>query len=138
MCREMIINLIFLIASEFGVPEYFALSIAIEESNLNPYAINTNRNGTIDYGLFQLNSVWYNDEQWYEPERNIRAGIEYLKYLMDMPDVHTWYAVALVYNAGLGRLNNPPMSTINYAVNVMERYNELTNERIEIVIRKKK
>jgi soluble lytic murein transglycosylase-like protein len=34
-------------------------AIAKTESNLNPTAVNYNKNGSFDYGLMQINSSWY-------------------------------------------------------------------------------
>jgi hypothetical protein len=39
-----------------------------------------------------------------------------------MEGVHTYWTTAVVYNAGYGRINNPPESSINYANRVMEKW----------------
>lgn len=47
-------------ASErYSVPLELLYAIAKVESNFNPKAVNTNRNGTTDYGLMQINSSWF-------------------------------------------------------------------------------
>lgn len=40
----------------YKVNPYVLVAIAKVESNFNPYAVNTNKNGTVDHGLFQINS----------------------------------------------------------------------------------
>lgn len=42
-----------------------------ENRNLNPYAVNHNRNGTIDRGLFQLNSAYWGGEENFDWKTNI-------------------------------------------------------------------
>ena len=46
-------------AREYSVPVELLRSIAKVESNGNPLAVGYNKNGTIDYGLMQINSSWY-------------------------------------------------------------------------------
>ena len=47
-----------------------ALAIAKAESRLNPKVTNTNRNGTIDCGIFQINSI-HKLENCQDPKTNI-------------------------------------------------------------------
>lgn len=35
--------------------------IAKVESNFNPFAVNRNKNGSVDYGLMQINSIWISE-----------------------------------------------------------------------------
>jgi soluble lytic murein transglycosylase-like protein len=54
-------------AKEYNVPVDLLRSIAKVESNYDPLAIGYNKNGTIDYGLMQVNSWWYKKlghEKW--------------------------------------------------------------------------
>lgn len=41
----------------FSIPPIILWGIAKDESNLNPYAVNKNKNGTYDLGLMQINTV---------------------------------------------------------------------------------
>jgi soluble lytic murein transglycosylase-like protein len=135
---EIIVALILRIATETGVPPYFALAIAIEENwTLDPDAQNTsNSNGTTDLGVMQLNSRYYGDIEWQNPETNIRAGCQHIKRLMDYPGIYTFWAVAAAYNCGEGRFlgEGPPPQTIEYANNVMKRWSELTNGNITVLL----
>jgi len=134
MIQETIIVLILNIALEFGLPPYFVLSVALEENHtLNPLAVNINTDGTHDRGLFQLNSCWYEGD-WQNPETNIRAACQLIKDLITKDGVNTWWAVAICYNAGYGRLSNPPDSTIDYANRVIIRWREMDAKGFYIVI----
>jgi hypothetical protein len=67
-----------MINKAFSDPEM--LAIAKAESGLNPKAHNQNRNGTIDTGLFQINSCHGYDEKWLQdPQNNIIAAKEVLR-----------------------------------------------------------
>jgi len=135
MTREIIISLILSTALEAGVPPNFALAVAIEESNLNPTAVNINSNGTIDRGIMQLNSASFPNVNWQCVETNIRTGILYIKELSERIGINTWWAVIIAYNAGYGRLNDPPDMTIDYANRVIARFNELCNGNAPIMVR---
>lgn len=46
------------VAAQYGVNPYVLYSIAHRESRLNPGAIRRNKDGSTDYGLMQINSLW--------------------------------------------------------------------------------
>ncbi|MCL2092992.1 MAG: lytic transglycosylase domain-containing protein [Treponema sp.] len=125
---ETILAMIFMIAVEVGVPPNFAISIArVENSSLNPLAVSQpNSNGTVDLGIFQLNNAYFGHIDWQCPETNIRAGVEHIRWLMEQLEGDTFWSVAVSYNAGLSRLNNPPESSIEYASKVLALYWELS------------
>ena len=94
----------------------YLLLIAYVESRHNPKAINYNKNGTVDKGLFQLNSV---NKQWLEKELsrklnlhnaydNIDAVITYLNYSReywskyDLSEEKLFDMITLSYNKGIG------------------------------------
>jgi len=125
------------IAAEVGIPPYFALSIALEENqSLDPMAVNINNDGSLDLGIMQLNSGWFNGD-WADPETNIRAGCRHIKALMYMPGINTFWQVAVCYNAGtkwhIDRIS-PPAQSIEYGVRVMVRWNEITNGRARVLL----
>jgi soluble lytic murein transglycosylase-like protein len=115
--------LILTIALEVGVPPYFVLAIAETENPLlNPYAVHLNANGTLDRGIMQLNSSWY-DGDWSDPRENIRAGCEHIKWLIAACQSNLWFA-AVAYNCGYTRMRTgPPAESIKYAERVFEKWN---------------
>ena len=131
-----IILLIFAIAVEYNVPSEFALSIALQKNDtLSPTAISQpNANGSRDRGVMQLNDRHFDSIDWQCPEENIRAGVQHIRWLMERPEIQTFWDVAVAYNAGLGIINNPPASTIEYANQVMWRWDEMSKGNIQTVI----
>jgi len=130
---EIILALILSISAEYGVPSGFVQAIVQVESEFNCNAINrSNKNGTVDYGLMQLNSSWFTDENWREPEVNLRAGIRHIKWLMETHSGTSWWALAISYNAGSSWLINnhdPPKDSVLYADKVMEEWEKIEKNR---------
>ena len=124
---EAIMALVLAIALETGVPPYFALAVAMTESELNPNAVgvnydpNTGEVVSYDRGVMQLNSRYFGHiDNWRDPETNIRAGCRHLKELSQHPKIYTWWMVAVSYNCGVDRaISNPPHRSVQYADNVM-------------------
>ncbi|MCX8076933.1 MAG: lytic transglycosylase domain-containing protein [Aquificaceae bacterium] len=72
----------------YSVDPVLLISIAKVESNFNPMAINTNQNGSKDYGIMQINSHWIQKyripKEWlYEPCYNIHFGAMVLRRCLD-------------------------------------------------------
>ena len=72
----------------YKIDPFLLIAIAKVESNFNPKAINTNKNGTKDYGLMQINSYWIErykiPKEWlFEPCYNIHFGAMVLRKCMD-------------------------------------------------------
>jgi soluble lytic murein transglycosylase-like protein len=82
-------------------------AIACVESNFNPHAMNRNRNGSVDYGVMQINSVWLKELGEFGIERdhlwdwctNIHVGAWVLAQKIQRLG-YTWRAIG-AYNAGL-------------------------------------
>jgi hypothetical protein len=78
-------------------------SIARVESGLNSRAVNTNRNGSTDLGLMQINSAWVDamslnrEELISNPCYNVMTGANILRQCIDKHG-YTWEAVGC-YNA---------------------------------------
>jgi soluble lytic murein transglycosylase-like protein len=78
-------------------------SIARTESNLKPQAINRNVNGSVDYGLMQINSSWVrlfgisSDDLLSDACYNAKIGAWILRQCMDRYG-YNWNAVGC-YNA---------------------------------------
>jgi soluble lytic murein transglycosylase-like protein len=66
----------------YNIPPLLLKKIATIESGINPKAINKNANGTVDYGLMQINSSHFrrlsqwgiNEKNILDPKVNIYAG----------------------------------------------------------------
>jgi hypothetical protein len=132
MVREVIIALILTIAAEKGVPPNFALAIAISESDLINICSSEvrppNADGSVDRGIFQLNSFIYPDIEWWCIETNIRIGVRHLRTLIERNDHNTYWQVAVSYNAGhawVVRRERPPESSLNFADRVMGNWQNL-------------
>ncbi|GHV89881.1 hypothetical protein AGMMS50268_03840 [Spirochaetia bacterium] len=132
----MIEALIIAIALEMGLPPYLVLAIAYTENEtLNPTAVHLNLDpitGAVlsrDLGVMQLNDSWFTGD-WADPETNIRAGCEQIKWLLSMPNMNYWL-VAIAYNCGYSRLlaGPPPARSIDYAERVFILFNEYRGYR---------
>lgn len=97
-------------------------TLARVESNLNPSAINTNRNGSFDIGLMQINSTWMGrlnrraEDLLSDPCLNVMAGAWILRHCLDAYG-YTWQAVGC-YNA------RSSGKRINYAWKVFRELKE--------------
>lgn len=81
------------IMNTFGHEWKLALAIARAESNLNPRAVNQNRNGTRDIGIFQINdSHGWSETERYDWQNNIAMAKE-------IRDRYGWSAWS-VYKSG--------------------------------------
>ncbi|MBI5644164.1 MAG: lytic transglycosylase domain-containing protein [Deltaproteobacteria bacterium] len=87
----------------YGISPELLSAIALVESSHDPHAVNRNRNGSIDYGLMQVNSQWAPEfgEYWdyiKDPCYNVLAGAWILRRCITRFD-DTWGAVGC-YNTG--------------------------------------
>ncbi len=80
-------GLAILIAEAFPENPEIMIAIAKAESGMNPKAVNYNRNGSIDTGLFQVNSVHgYDGLSLFDPKKNIGAARE----IYDKQGIQAW------------------------------------------------
>jgi hypothetical protein len=110
-------------AETYKVPPTLAFAVAWEESRYRPRAINThNRNGSIDRGLFQLNSRSFpklSETEFFDPRINTRYGIAHLRWCLDTGGSRI---VALaMYNAGSVQVNasGTPKTTLEYVGRIL-------------------
>jgi hypothetical protein len=88
--------------NSYGISPQLLWSIAKTESNFNPNAINRNTNGSYDYGIMQINSIWSKKlgKTWGElsdPCTNVKVGAWILaQCIQDYGN--TWRAVGC-YNS---------------------------------------
>ncbi|MGA1863246.1 lytic transglycosylase domain-containing protein [Deferribacter thermophilus] len=93
--------------SKFNIPPVILKAIAETESNMNPYAVNTNRDGSKDYGLMQINTFWRKylpKNVWkniFDPCVNIHVGAYVLSKCVKDYGL-TWQAIDC-YNKGKSR-----------------------------------
>lgn len=89
--------------NEHGITPIILESIARVESNLNPRAINRNRNGSVDIGLMQINSGWLKTLNVSQKDLlddaclNTRVGAQILRQCIDRYGLN-WEAIGC-YNA---------------------------------------
>ncbi|MGB9755889.1 MAG: lytic transglycosylase domain-containing protein [Desulfurella sp.] len=101
------------IGRKFNIDPKLLYAIAVTESSLNPNAVNyNNTNGSIDYGLMQINSchlptlerygITKND--LFNPKTNVSVGAWILGKCIQKYG-YSWQAIAC-YHTGNGSLNN--------------------------------
>ena len=86
----------------YGVSPSLLMAIAKAESNLSPSATNHNRNGTVDIGLMQINSIWADQlgptwDRLFDPCTNVMVGAWILSQcIQDYGS--TWQAVGCYHS----------------------------------------
>lgn len=71
---------------EDKIPMLFCISKL--ESNFNPYAYNKNKNGTVDYGLFQINQVW--NPACKNLQSTLEGNIDCAKIVLEKQGLNAW------------------------------------------------
>lgn len=111
-------------ADRYEVPPALAFALSFEESRFNPRAINrSNKDGSIDRGLFQLNNKSFPNLEipaFYDVEINARNGIGYLRQCIDTGG--SIVSALAMYNAGAGRVRSTgaPHVTLNYVNRILD------------------
>lgn len=107
-------------ALERNIPVNIAFALAFVESTFDPQAINeSNSNGTIDRGLFQLNSATFRnfDIDFFDSYQNTQAGLNYLFRKYEM--YGSWESAIIMYNAGVeANLSN---RSLTYLSRILEK-----------------
>ncbi|MDR3167539.1 MAG: transglycosylase SLT domain-containing protein [Treponema sp.] len=118
-------------ANTFNIPPSLAFALCWEESRYNIMAVSReNRNGSIDRGLFQLNSLSFpqlNAEDFFNPSINAYYGLAHLRWCIDVGGSEI--AGLAMYNAGTNRVrqNGTPKNTLDYISRVLA-YQQRINE----------
>ncbi len=106
------------------IPDTLLLkSIIIFESGENPKAINRNKNGTTDYGLGQINTIWVKGLELdtakliSEPLYNLKWSAYILRHCLDEYG-WTWEGLAHYHNS-------KAIYGLKYMLRVQEVYNRL-------------
>jgi len=129
-------------ADEFNVPAALAFALSWEESKFDPRAVNRrNRDGSVDRGLFQLNSRSFPDLElidFYSINSNARYGISHLRHCLEAGGSEV--SALAMYNAGTGKVTSTgaPKVTLDYISRILEnrskiesRFHTKLNEKIE-------
>ena len=109
---------------EYDVPPALAFALSWEESRFNPHAINRhNRDGSVDRGLFQLNSRSFPNLEpaaFFDIKSNARYGVGHLRHCID--SAASEISALAMYNAGTGRVRSTgaPEVTLNYISRILE------------------
>ena len=88
---------------QYGINPQILRAIAKVESNFNPAAVNYNTNGTYDFGLMQINTIWaptIGKERWNslgDPCNSVKTGAWILSMCMEKYG-YTWKAIGC-YNS---------------------------------------
>lgn len=129
--RRDIAHAILTAANRENIPLTLAFALAYTESRYRPNARNTNVNGSIDRGLFQLNDRSFpqlSEADFFDPNTSARYGMRHLRYCIGVgKDEYTGVAM---YNAGVGRIKagQTPASTKAYVKNIKRYRNILDAE----------
>lgn len=123
-------------ADHNDIPLSLAFSLAWTESRYNQAAQHTNKNQSVDRGLFQLNSTSFptlSEADFFNPYVSARNGLSHLRFCLDTAGNEV--AALAMYNAGTTRVRNngTPQSTLNYVSKIMDYQqglDDLFNEQI--------
>lgn len=124
-------------AIEYEVPAALAFALAWSESRFDPEAINGvhNRNGSGDWGLFQLNDYHRNwsREEYLDPSLNTKEAMRVLSKILEENDP----VMAIgIYNAGAtGIKRGLPYTTLVHIDNIIEYRDYLLDQINEVVVR---
>jgi len=108
----------------FNVPPALAFALCWEESRFNPNAVNrSNRDGSVDRGLFQLNNRSFPNvdvADFFDIKINSRYGLSHLRFCLD--SAASEVSAVAMYNAGTTRVRSTgaPEVTLNYISRILE------------------
>jgi soluble lytic murein transglycosylase-like protein len=118
-------------ASAFDISPSLAFALCWVESRFNPTAVNyTNRDGSIDRGLFQLNNQSFpklKETDFFNPSVNAYHGMAHLRWCLDTGG--SLVAGLAMYNAGTGRVKAAGASkrTLDYISQILEFQRKIEN-----------
>jgi hypothetical protein len=112
-------------AETLDIPAALVFALCWEESRFKPWAVNrSNRDGSVDRGLFQLNSRSFpalTEKDFYNPGVNAWYGTRHLRWCLDSGG--SVISALAMYNAGSGRVRSlgAPKNTLDYIHRILER-----------------
>ncbi|MGN0729759.1 transglycosylase SLT domain-containing protein [Treponema sp.] len=115
-------------AEEFDIPLSLAFALAHTESNFKVTAMHKNTNGSIDRGLFQLNSTSFpklEESDFYDPKISAHYGLAHLRFCLNTAGNEI--AALAMYNAGANKVrkNNTPQITLDYISKIQNYKHDL-------------
>lgn len=118
-------------ADRYDIPLSLAFALAYTESRYNANAVNRNSNGTVDRGLFQLNSNSFpnlSEADFFDAETSARYGLSHLQFCLD--SAGSAVAALAMYNAGMTKVrsNGTPQRTLNYIDSIIT-YKQMLDRR---------
>jgi soluble lytic murein transglycosylase-like protein len=107
----------------FNISPSLAFALCWEESRFRVRAVNhKNQNGSVDRGLFQLNSNSFphlEEKECFDPRLNSYYGLSHLRWCLDTAG--SLVAGIAMYNAGTNRVSagGTPKTTLDYVSNIL-------------------
>jgi soluble lytic murein transglycosylase-like protein len=126
-------------AEAYNISPALAFALCKEESQYSVRAVNRkNVNGSIDRGLFQLNSQSFpqlKEADFFNPETNARHGMAHLRWCLDTGGSEL--SALAMYNAGATKVksNNTPKRTLDYISRILDARNRIEEAfRVEYLL----
>ncbi|MBR7064236.1 MAG: transglycosylase SLT domain-containing protein [Treponema sp.] len=122
-------NVILKHSEKNNISPFLIFALVYTESEFKITAVNTNTNGSTDFGLFQLNSNSFpqlTEAEFFDPETSAKYGVSHFKHCLNASRNNEVAALAM-YNAGTARVRagSTPFSTLNYAGKIMQYRSKL-------------
>jgi hypothetical protein len=117
---------------KFEVSPALAFALSWEESRFNPNAVNrSNRDGSIDRGLFQLNNRSFPNLEiplFFDININVYYGISHLRHCLNTGGSEV--SALAMYNAGAGRVRSTgaPEVTLNYISRILNNRSRIESQ----------
>ncbi len=93
-----------------GVPVHLLFAVAFTESSFRPHSLNKNKNGSHDYGLMQINSIWSKEAKkhgfsWEKIKKDPCANVMFGGYILkqNKKRLGSWSSAIGAYNAGFSK-----------------------------------
>lgn len=124
-------------AEKYDIPPSLAFALAHTESEFRSNAMHKNANGSVDRGLFQLNSSSFpklTESDFYDPRTSAHYGLSHLRFCLNTAGNEI--AALAMYNAGTTKVtkNNTPQTTLNYISRIQNYKLELDENFAQEVI----
>ncbi|MDR1786333.1 MAG: lytic transglycosylase domain-containing protein [Spirochaetaceae bacterium] len=120
------------------IPPTLAFALAYTESRYKTRAVHLNGTGSVDRGLFQLNSESFprlGVEDFFDPRTNAKYGLAHLRFCLN--SAGNEIAALAMYNAGTNRVkkDGAPNLTLRYVSNITNyrrTLDELFRQEVEV------